>query len=130
MCEGELGTRCRFATSPVKRCDKGALSRQRHRDGRAPSLRSGCQKNYCFTSTDFVSLKLSADSAGMTMFLLPVKAAPAVPAPAPARPPMSAPLPPPASPPMSAPAPAPPPIITVDRLPLPFIERSTEVVAM
>src|SRR5271157_836823 len=69
---------------------------------------------------EVVVLKLAADSAGIVNSLLPVKAAPAVPAPAPTRPPMRAPLPPPAIPPISAPPPAPPPIRTAERLPLPF----------
>ncbi|HCT61067.1 MAG TPA: hypothetical protein DGA22_09345 [Acidobacterium sp.] len=57
------------------------------------------------------------------MFLLPVKAVPAVPAPAPAAAPMSAPLPPPARPPIRAPRPAPPPIKPSERRPLPFSTR-------
>src|SRR5271169_978298 len=69
---------------------------------------------------DEVVWTFTADSAGMVSSLLPVKAAPAVPAPAPTKPPMRAPFPPPASPPMSAPPPVPPPIMTADRLPLPF----------
>ena len=69
---------------------------------------------------DDVVLKLTADSAGMESSLFPVNAAPAVPAPAPTRPPISAPLPPPARPPIKAPPPAPPPIMTAERLPLPF----------
>src|SRR5690242_7434539 len=80
-------------------------------------------------STGCSSLKLTALSAGRTMSLLPVKAAPAVPAPAPAAAPIAAPLPPPAKPPMSAPSPAPPPIATAERLPLPFIVRLTAAVS-
>ncbi|PYX09758.1 MAG: hypothetical protein DMG88_04680 [Acidobacteria bacterium] len=76
------------------------------------------------------SLKLSADSAGSTMFLLPVKAEPAPPAPAPAIAPIAAPLPPPAKPPISAPTPAPPPVITAVRFPLPFSARVTDEVSI
>src|SRR5215467_13201346 len=65
-------------------------------------------------------VKATADSAGNSISLLPVKAVPAVPAPAPAAAPMAAPLPPPASPPISAPSTAPPPAITAVRLPLPL----------
>ncbi|PYV89384.1 MAG: hypothetical protein DMG90_11480 [Acidobacteria bacterium] len=63
------------------------------------------------------------------MSLLPVKAAPAVPAPPPARAPIAAPLPPPARPPIRAPSPAPPPAITAVRLPLPFAERTNAEVS-
>src|ERR1700735_2177981 len=59
------------------------------------------------------------DSDGITTSLFPVNASPAVPAPAPTRPPMRAPLPPPARPPIRAPPPAPPPINPAVRLPLP-----------
>src|SRR5256885_2292112 len=62
------------------------------------------------------------------MSLLPVKAAPAVPAPPPARAPIAAPFPPPARPPISAPSPAPPPAITRLRLPLPVMLRATAAV--
>src|SRR6202158_3615742 len=78
-----------------------------------------------FTSSGDVSLKLSADSAGRTISLLPVNAAPPAPAPAPAAAPIAAPLPPPAKPPMIAPSPVPPPAITAVRLPLPFSVRVT-----
>src|SRR6516164_7194450 len=76
-----------------------------------------------------VVLKLTADSAGIVSSLLPVNAAPAVPAPAPTRPPMRAPFPPPARPPIRAPAPAPPPIKTAERLPLPFFVTTYSSVA-
>jgi len=59
-----------------------------------------------FTVIELLSLKVTAASAGICRSLLPVKADPAAPAPAPSRPPISAPLPPPASPPISAPPPA------------------------
>src|SRR5258708_3590860 len=78
-----------------------------------------------FTSSGDVSLKLSADSAGRTISLLPVNAAPPVPAPAPAAAPIAAPLPPPAKPPMIAPSAVPPPAITAVRLPLPLSVRVT-----
>ncbi|PYU04658.1 MAG: hypothetical protein DMG33_13510 [Acidobacteria bacterium] len=68
-------------------------------------------------------------SAGNTTSFLPVAAAPAVPAPAPARAPMAAPLPPPARPPMSAPAPAPPPMKTVSCLAFEPMVRPAELVA-
>src|SRR5215471_12741213 len=82
-----------------------------------------------FTSTASVRLKVRADSAGSTIFLLPVNAAPAVPAPPPASAPMAAPLPPPARAPINAPAPAPPPINSASRLPLPPIVLPAELVA-
>src|SRR4051794_14791680 len=85
---------------------------QLYRRNRSPS--------YFVTVTGAVSLNVTTDSAGMTMSLLPVNAAPAVPAPAPASAPIAAPLPPPANPPIRAPAPAPPPIKPAVRLPLPF----------
>ena len=47
---------------------------------------------------------------GRPVCFLPVTTAPAVPAAAPAPPPISAPVPPPASPPISAPTPDPPPM--------------------
>src|ERR1039458_5387657 len=72
------------------------------------------------TVIEWPSLNVTADSAGISTSLLPVAAAPAVPAPAPTRPPISAPLPPPARPPINKPAPAPPPAIFAVRLPLPF----------
>src|SRR5579862_979507 len=72
------------------------------------------------TSIGCVSLKVRADSAGRTISLFPVNAAPAPPAPAPAAAPMASPLPPPANPPTSAPRAAPPPASTAVRLPLPF----------
>src|SRR5207249_7516344 len=81
------------------------------------------------TSSGCWSLKVSADSAGSTMSLLPLNAAPVVPAPPPARAPMAAPLPPPARPPISAPTPAPPPAITAVRLPFPLAERTREEVS-
>jgi len=59
-------------------------------------------RHYIFTVRGSASLKLRVDSAGRTISLLPVYAAPAVPAPAPTAVPIRAPLPPPASPPMSA----------------------------
>src|SRR5207247_10068040 len=80
-------------------------------------------------SSGCYSLKLSADSAGSTIFLLPVKADPAPPAPSPAIAPIAAPLPPPARPPISAPTPAPPPVITAVRFPFPFSERTSEEVS-
>src|SRR5579883_50001 len=80
---------------------------------------------------DCVSLKLTADSAGSVISRLPVRPAPAVPAPPPTSAPMAAPLPPPANAPINAPAPAPPPIIAALRLPLPvedcaMVEVATE----
>src|SRR5215469_3271707 len=78
-----------------------------------------CGRHY-LTTRDCSSLKLTADSAGRTMSLLPVKALPAVPAPAPARAPIAAPLPPPAIPPIRAPRPAPPPVVAAVLLPLPL----------
>src|SRR5579871_2581744 len=75
---------------------------------------------FSVASTGAESVKLSTDSAGMTICLFPVKVEPAKPAPPPARAPMAAPLPPPAIPPMTAPSPAPPPLATAVRLPLPF----------
>ena len=80
------------------------------------------------TSIGCSSLKLRADSAGRTMSLLPVKAAPPAPAPPPASAPIAAPLPPPARPPINAPNPAPPPARTAVRLPLPVAVRDTEEV--
>src|SRR5437879_12178293 len=85
-------------------------------------------RNHSLTEMGCSSLKLTADSAGKTISLLPVKAAPAVPAPAPAAAPMAAPLPPPASAPINAPAPAPPPMNPALLLPLPFKELVTAVV--
>ena len=82
------------------------------------------------TVSECSSRKVSVVSAGITMSLLPVNAAPAVPAPAPTRPPMSAPLPPPARPPISAPAPPPPAINPAERFPLPFSARSTVLEAI
>ncbi len=79
--------------------------------------------NDYFTSIDCSSLKLRADSAGRTMSLLPVKAAPPAPAPPPASAPIPAPLPPPARPPINAPSAAPPPARTAVRLPLPVAVR-------
>src|SRR5882762_2874834 len=91
-----------------------------------PFLRDFCRDYLpAFTSSGDVSLKLSADSAGRTISLLPVNAAPPVPAPAPAAAPIAAPLPPPAKPPMIAPSAVPPPAITAVRLPLPFSVRVT-----
>src|SRR5215468_5370074 len=75
---------------------------------------------YFLISSGELSLKVRAVSAGRTTSALPVKAAPAVPAPAPAAAPMAAPLPPPAIPPIRAPNPAPPPTATAVRLPLPL----------
>jgi hypothetical protein len=69
---------------------------------------------FTFISSGWVSVKLRPVSAGKTTSALPVKAAPAVPAPAPTAAPMAAPLPPPAMPPIKAPAPAPPPTATAD----------------
>src|SRR5215470_5998173 len=70
-------------------------------------------------------------SAGNSISFLPVAAAPAVPAPAPANAPIAAPLPPPANPPISAPAPAPPPIKTVSRFALlPAVRPAREVVSV
>src|SRR5450631_4438514 len=83
-----------------------------------------------FTSIDCSNLKLSADSAGSRTSLLPVKAAPPVPAPPPASAPMPAPLPPPARPPIKAPRAAPPPANTAVRLPFPDSVRTTEEVEM
>src|SRR3954470_622005 len=80
---------------------------------------------YIFTSNGSNNLNETTCSAGRTISLLPVKAAPAVPAPPPANAPMAAPLPPPANAPISAPAPAPPPMKPADRLPLPETERAT-----
>src|SRR6266481_8819127 len=77
------------------------------------------------TSSGDLSLKLSADSEGRTISLLPVNAAPPAPAPAPAAAPIAAPFPPPAMPPMMAPSAVPPPAITAVRLPLPFSVRVT-----
>src|SRR5436305_7285689 len=82
------------------------------------------------SSTGWVSLNVKALSACSTMSLLPVNAAPAVPAPAPAAAPMAAPLPPPANAPIRAPAPAPPPMNPTDLLPLPLSERATDVVSI
>src|SRR5512146_1270982 len=84
---------------------------------------------YCWIWTGCNSLKVTADSAGSTMFLLPVKAAPAVPAPAPAAAPIRAPLPPPARPPTRAPRPAPPPIKPAVRLPLPLAAKPAAAVS-
>src|ERR1700730_11347607 len=90
------------------------------------SLRYFCRGYLpAFTSSGAVSLKLSADSAGRTISLLPVNAAPPVPAPAPAAAPIAAPLPPPANPPMIAPSAVPPPANTAVRFPLPFSVRVT-----
>src|ERR1700681_4244893 len=90
------------------------------------SLRDFCRGYLpAFTSSGDVSLKLSADSAGRTISLLPLNAAPPVPAPAPAAAPIAAPLPPPANPPRIAPSAVPPPAITAVRLPLPFSVRVT-----
>jgi len=62
------------------------------------------------------------------MSFLPVAAAPAVPAPAPASAPIAAPFPPPAKAPMAAPAPAPPPIKTVSRFALlPAVRPASDV---
>src|SRR5579871_2785287 len=80
---------------------------------------------YSRTSMACLSLKVKGCSAGSTISLLPVKAAPAVPAPPPANAPMAAPLPPPANAPISAPAPAPPPMNVAERFPLPLTERAT-----
>src|SRR3979490_897049 len=108
----------------AQRCEStGALKSAETRQ--AASLRE-----IYFTSNGASSLKLTADSAGRTMSLLPVNADPAPPAPAPAKAPMAAPLPPPANPPMSAPTPAPPPVRTAVLLPLPFAERVTAEVSI
>src|SRR5437879_1717815 len=88
----------------------------------------GDRINYIFMVIGSVSVKLRIDSAGKTISLFPVYAAPAVPVPAPAAAPIRAPLPPPARPPMRAPAPAPPPIKAAVRLPLPLRLRLTELV--
>src|ERR1700758_844688 len=66
------------------------------------------------------NVKLSADSAGISICLFPVTAPPIKPAPAPASAPMPAPLPPPAKPPINAPPAAPPPVVAAVLLPLPF----------
>src|SRR5260370_17420989 len=60
------------------------------------------------TSSGDLSLKLSADSAGRTISLFPVNAAPPAPPPAPAAAPTPAPPPPPALPPTVPPLPYPP----------------------
>src|SRR5690348_3034861 len=86
-------------------------------------------RSYLLSCTGLVSLKLRAYSAGISISLFPVKAVPAVPAPAPASAPIAAPFPPPATPPISAPRPAPPPIIVAERLPFPFSVRPTAVVS-
>src|SRR5260370_32171978 len=72
------------------------------------------------TSIERRSVNRNDDSAGRWISLLPVYAAPAVPAPAPAAAPIAAPLPPPKMPPRAAPRPAPPPMAIADLLPLPF----------
>src|SRR5919201_389072 len=89
----------------------------------AVSVPNAVNAFYIFTSSGCSRRKFTTVSAGRVMFLLPVKAAPAVPAPAPAAAPIAAPLPPPARAPIRAPAPAPPPIIVAERLPFPFIVR-------
>src|ERR1700719_3466072 len=86
--------------------------------------------NVYFISTGCSSLKLRADSAGRTISLFPVKAAPPAPAPPPASAPIPAPYPPPASPLINAPSAAPPPARTAVRLPLPVAVRDTEDVEM
>src|SRR6266566_4535256 len=68
-----------------------------------------------------VKVKLSGDSAGISICLFPVKAPPTNPAVAPTSAPMPAPFPPPASPPINAPPAAPPPVVAAVRLPLPLI---------
>src|SRR5579859_7659470 len=75
---------------------------------------------YCRISSGCNNSKLRADSAGKTISLFPVKAAPPAPAPAPAAKPIAAPLPPPARPPINPPRAAPPPANTAVRLPFPF----------
>src|SRR6266567_172768 len=77
-------------------------------------------KHYLLTLSGALKVNATADSAGNTISLLPVKAVPAPPAPAPAAAPIAAPLPPPARPPIRAPRPAPPPTIAPVRFPLPF----------
>src|SRR5215468_3370878 len=69
---------------------------------------------------DSLSVNVRADSAGISICLLPVAAPPIKPAPAPTSAPMAAPLPPPAIPPISAPPAAPPPVVAAVRFPLPF----------
>ena len=101
------------------------------------SVSSGKAPAHDYSSVDFGfrvtvigedEIKVTTDSAGIATPLLPVSAAPAVPAPAPTNPPISAPLPPPASPPIKAPPPAPPPTIAPVRLPLPLTVCSNSCV--
>src|SRR5207248_1194896 len=119
----EKSSMVRFYGSGYKKIRGTALAVPQQSLG-APHLRGfrrcGSFENYILISTGCSSLKLTADSAGRTISLLPVKAAPPAPAPAPTPAPIAAPLPPPAKPPISAPRPAPPPIITAERLPLPL----------
>src|SRR5579864_9443867 len=108
----------KFGLKRLRRLSKLEAAQIKKGGARPPLEPDG--ERYSLTVTACSSLKLTADSAGKVMSLLPVNAAPAVPAPAPAAAPMAAPLPPPASPPIKAPRPAPPPITTAERLPLPF----------
>src|SRR5262245_47033643 len=73
-------------------------------------LSSGNSEKIRYNWTGLRNWKLSGVSAGMRTFFLPVKAAPAVPAPAPAPAPISAPVGPPAKAPIAAPPAAPPPM--------------------
>src|SRR5262249_14406999 len=86
-------------------------------------LCSDCQNHFAGGGnvTGAASVKLSADSDGISTCLLPVAAPPMKPAPAPTRAPMAAPLPPPATPPINAPPAAPPPVVAAVLLPLPFV---------
>src|SRR6202140_4908295 len=108
-----------------KRRTSRRRSKQRRRSWRRACVSTRLGYLHGFTSSGDVSLKLSADSAGRTISLFPVNAAPPVPAPAPAAAPIAAPLPPPAKPPRIAPSAVPPPAITAVRLPLPFSVRVT-----
>src|SRR5260370_19694466 len=73
------------------------------------------------TSSGDLSLKLSADSAGRTISLFPVNAAPPPPPPPPAPAPIAAPFPPPAMSPINAPRAAPPPATAHARVPFPLL---------
>src|SRR5258708_198130 len=78
---------------------------------------------YCLNLSGWDNSKGTAGSAGKTMSLFPVRAAPPAPAPPPAAIPIAAPLPPPARAPMIPPTAAPPPARTAVRLPFPFAEN-------
>src|SRR6266446_9089904 len=98
--KGKLRNEKRFNVETQFGCVFTASLRDFHR-GYFPGL----------TSSGDLSLKLSADSAGRTISLFPVNAAPPTPAPAPAPAPIAAPFPPPAMPPIIAPSAVPPPIL-------------------